>query len=87
MSDSSSTHAEFDLANRLALRPAEAALALGVSERTLRGMLSRLPCIREGGAVLIPVDSLREWLKEQAQTQGRTVDAAVQEAMPDLSGD
>ncbi len=36
------------LANRLALRPKEAAVALGVSERTLHQMLPEL-CLRGSG--------------------------------------
>jgi excisionase family DNA binding protein len=55
---------ELHLADRLALRPPEAARALGVSERTLRALLPRLPHVRAGGAVLIPVDALRRWLEE-----------------------
>jgi excisionase family DNA binding protein len=62
-----------DLAGRLALRPAEAATALGVSERTLRSMLSRLPHFREGGAVLIPVRALERWLEERVKAEGNAL--------------
>lgn len=58
--------ASSDLAGRVALRPPEAARALGVSERTLRGLLPELPHVRRGAVVLIPVDALRRWLEEQA---------------------
>jgi excisionase family DNA binding protein len=58
-----------DLANRLSLRPAEAARCLGVSERTLRSMLSRLPHFREGGNVLIPVAPLQRWLELRAKQE------------------
>ncbi len=47
---------EFGLSNRLALRPAEAAQALGIGERTLRQILPELPHVRVGGVVLLPVD-------------------------------
>ena len=51
---------EFDLANRLALRPKEAADVLGVSERTLRQMLPELPVVRRGGVVpLVEGENLR----------------------------
>ena len=62
----------FTLAGRLALRPAEAARALGLSERTFRDLLPRIPHFRteEGGAVLIPIRALEKWLEEQAQAEG-----------------
>jgi excisionase family DNA binding protein len=73
-----------DLCSRIALRPAEAARALGVSERTLRRMLPELPHVRRAGAVLLPLEPLRRWLEEQARAQGRQVDAAVREALSKL---
>jgi excisionase family DNA binding protein len=53
----------------LALRPREAAKALGISERLLWEWTDRgiVPCVRMGKAILYPVDSLRDWLKRQAQ--------------------
>ncbi len=57
------------LTDRLALRPGEAARALGVSERTLRSMLPALPHFREGNVVLIPVDGLRDWLRERCKAE------------------
>lgn len=53
----------------LAMRPREAAKALGVSERLLWEWTDRgvVPHIRVGRAILYPVDSLREWLKQGAQ--------------------
>ncbi|MEX1028281.1 MAG: helix-turn-helix domain-containing protein [Candidatus Paceibacterota bacterium] len=53
---------------RLALRRAEAAAALGVSDRTL-DMWTRsgdIPHIRRGGCLLYPVAELAEWLAAQA---------------------
>lgn len=61
--------APLDLAGRLSLRPAEAARALGVSERTLRTLLPRLPHARLEGCVLLPVDALRRWLDEQTKAR------------------
>ena len=77
-----------DLANRLALRPAEAAVVLGVSERTLRKHLSELPHVRLGSGVLIPTDALREWLRERACAEqasadldARTILAAIKDGI------
>ena len=74
----------FTLVDRLALRPAEAAKALGLSERTLRQLLPQLPHLHAGSAVLIPVDSLREWLREQARAEIGKVDSVVRDALSKL---
>ena len=52
----------------LALRPREAAKALGVSERTLWEWTHRrdVPHVRIGRTIMYPVDALREWLNRQA---------------------
>jgi excisionase family DNA binding protein len=52
----------------LALRPREAAKALGVSERSLWEWTHRgdVPHVRIGRTIMYPVDSLREWLNRQA---------------------
>lgn len=47
---------------RLALRPAEAAIALGVSDRHLRNLTNGPPTVRLGSAVLYPVAALEAWL-------------------------
>ena len=61
-----------NLADRLALRPKEVAEALGLSERTVREIMPELPKIRVGKALLVPIDCLRDWLRDQAKTeQGR----------------
>ena len=56
---------------RLALRPKEAAKAIGISERKLweitADKTSGIPVIRWGKCVVYPVDLLRDWLSEQAQ--------------------
>ena len=53
----------------LAMRPREAAKALGISARLLWEHTDRgaIPHIRLGKAILYPVDSLRDWLERQAQ--------------------
>jgi excisionase family DNA binding protein len=57
----------------LSMRPREAAKALGISERLLWEWTDRgkVPHIRLGKAILYPVDSLRDWLKKQAQQSER----------------
>ncbi len=52
----------------LALRPREAAVSLGISERKLWELTNcgKVPHVRMGKAILYPVDALRRWLDEQA---------------------
>ncbi len=59
---------------RLSLRPAEAAIALGLSPRSLWSLSSPrgpIPCVRIGHGkrqtVLYPVASLQAWLSRQAE--------------------
>ena len=58
----------------LALRPREAAAALGVSERTLWTWTREgtIPHVRRGKTVLYPVDVLRDWLAAQAAAKANT---------------
>ena len=58
----------------LALRPREAAKALGISARTLWGLTDPrgpIPCVRVGSgkrkAVLYPTAELQAWLTRQAE--------------------
>ena len=74
-----------DLQSRLALRPKEAAAALGVSERKLRQMLPDLPHVHECGVVLIPVDLLREWLRERVEAEQAKEKVAVQKVIQQLA--
>jgi len=57
---------------RLALRPKEAAKALGIGQRLLWSLTNRgeIPHLRLGRAVVYPTDALRRWLSEQAQQKG-----------------
>ena len=70
---------------RLALRPAEVAKALGLSERTVRQILPELPHVRIGTAVVVPIDLLREWLRDRAQQEQGAVDRAVDEVLDGLA--
>ena len=67
------------LADRLALRPAEAAEALGISERKLRSVLSRLPHFREGGSIFIPVAALQRWLDRRVSEEANALAALEEE--------
>jgi hypothetical protein len=58
----------------LALRPRDAAKALGISLRTLWSLTAPrgpIPCARIGTGkrktILYPADTLRDWLRAQAQ--------------------
>jgi excisionase family DNA binding protein len=52
----------------LAMRPREAAKALGISERTLWEWAHRgeVPYVQIGKTIRYPVDALRRWLDERA---------------------
>ena len=52
----------------LALRPAQAAKALSISERLLwsKTNCGEIPCVRIGRAIIYPVSLLTRFLEEQA---------------------
>jgi hypothetical protein len=70
-----------DLRGRLGLSFAEAAAALGVSERHLRSLRRELPVAQLGGKLVLPVDSLREWLRRRAEQGTAKTDAAVSDLL------
>jgi hypothetical protein len=70
-----------ELAGRLALRMEEAAEALGIAEGTVRNYLPQIPHFRLGRTLLFPVDGLRKWLSDQADTQRSRADKAVEEIL------
>ncbi len=72
------------LDERLALRPKEAAAAIGLSERAFRAILPELPHVRVGGAVLVPTESLREWLRSRSQAAASRVDDAVEKILSNI---
>ena len=62
------------LDTRLAMRPAEASDALGISPRTLRRWMRDLglPYVRVDRVVLIPVGGLQNWLQERSAEERKT---------------
>jgi excisionase family DNA binding protein len=59
--------------DKLMLRPAEAADAIGVSRSKAYELISSgvLPSVRLGGSVRVPVEALRAWIAEQIQQAKR----------------
>lgn len=59
----------------LALRPRDAAKALGIGERKLWELTadrtSDIPHVRFGKAILYPVRELQDWLAQRAAKEGR----------------
>ncbi len=54
----------------LALRPKDAAKALGIGQRKLWELSQPrgpIPCVRVGSCVLYPIAQLEKWLAEQAE--------------------
>lgn len=58
-----------DSSKRLALRPQEAAAALGIGTRKLWELTNRreIPCVRIGRCVRYPVTMLEAWLREHSE--------------------
>ena len=54
---------------RLALRPKEAAAALGIGHNAIYELCNRVdfPTVTVGRKIIIPVDGLRRWLDAQAK--------------------
>jgi excisionase family DNA binding protein len=67
-----------DFSTRLALRPAECAVALGVCERTLRRWMrdERLPFFRVERGVFIPSAELERWMHDRIESEQATTKLA-----------
>ncbi len=74
----------FQLSERMALSIAEAAAAVGVSERLMRTLMPEIPHCRIGNRVVIPVPLLAEWLRKQAQKDEDVVGKAVNEILEEI---
>ena len=72
------------LSERLALSIAEAAAAVGVSERLMRTLMPEIPHCRIGNRVVIPVPLLAEWLRKQAQKDEDVVGKAVNDILEEI---
>ncbi len=74
-----------DLGSRLALRPKEAADALGIGDRTLRTWMrnEELPFLKVAGVVLIPREELERWLRERIEREKRA-EALAEEILVNL---
>ena len=74
-----------DLTTRLALRPAECALSLGVSQRTLRRWMrdEGLPFFRMDRGIFIPQSQLERWMAQRLESQ-QTTDELAEEILRDL---
>jgi excisionase family DNA binding protein len=61
--------------NRILLRPAEAAEAVGIGRSKLYQLIAagEIPIARIGGCVRIPADALRAWAESKLQTTGHDV--------------
>ncbi len=57
-----------DLSTRFTVSAAELAAAFGVSERFVRDHQAEIPHVWMGNRILFPVEQVREWLQEKAQT-------------------
>jgi excisionase family DNA binding protein len=73
------------LESRLALRPKEAAEALGVSDRTLRDWMRNedLPYVQIDRSILIPTANLILWMEERVKSHV-TTDALVDEILDEF---
>jgi hypothetical protein len=69
------------LSERLALRTHEVAAVLGVSERTVRGMLPELPHTYFGRCLVFPTNLLREWLDDRVRTQEGQIENVSKEIL------
>jgi excisionase family DNA binding protein len=77
---------EIDLAQRMALRPAEVVETLGVSTRTLRKWMrdEGLPFMRVDAVILIPRDGLERWMAERVEAEKKN-EALVGEILDGFS--
>lgn len=81
------SHDPVSLEGRLALGVADAARALGISERHLRAHLSEIPHVRIGGRVVFPVEVLKSWLNKQAHQEQARADRVVNEILESFRSD
>ena len=66
------------------MRVQEAAKALGVSERHLRDFLPELPKFHFGASVLLPVDQLIDWMRDQVAAEKKREESALEAVFAEL---
>ena len=73
------------LSDRLALRPKEAAAALGLNERTLRKWMrdEGLPFFRLDRGIFIPRSDLERWMSRRIETQ-HSADEIARDILRDI---
>ncbi len=76
-----------DLRGRVGLTVQETAQALGISVRHVRAHLANIPHCHVGSRVVVPVDALRRWLDELAETERSALDTAVDDILGSLEGE
>lgn len=71
---STSAETSLELSGRLALRPKEAASALGISGRTLRDWMRNedLPYLQVDRSILIPTAGLIQWMAARVESHATT---------------
>ena len=76
------TSTSLTLWSRIALRPAEVAKSLGISERTLRKWMrdEGLPSFRLGSVLRIRVSDLEKWIDERIEVK-QSLDELVDEIL------
>ncbi len=74
-----------NLNTRLTLRAWEAAAALGISERKLRQLSSRLPVVRLDGVLLYPVKEMERWLTTEVARQRAATEQTADEILREIS--
>lgn len=69
---------------RLALRPMEAAEAIGISRSAVYALISagELPAIRVGGVLRVPCAELREWIASKSREVKGFAPEPVEEQRP-----
>jgi excisionase family DNA binding protein len=63
-----------NMTERILLRPAEFAEAVGISRTKAYELIARgeVPSVRIGGSVRVPIDGLRTWIEQQtAESRAR----------------
>lgn len=79
------TTSTIDLANRVALRPEEAADAFGVNVKTVRKWMreEELPFFHMDRLIFIPIAGLEDWIKKRIHTE-RSSDRIADEILENL---